>query len=73
MLTDCLPPSVDIPYSTKDYTTTIFFTIDTSTVQYTCDIGYTFEPETATGLLECDTQGLWDPPIDFTCIFNCKC
>ena len=33
---------------------------------------YTFEPENATGIIECAWTGLWDPPVDFICIFNCK-
>ena len=72
LLVDCYPPTVDLEFSSREWTTTIFFTYDTSTVQYSCDIGYTFEPENATGLIECAWTGLWDPPVDFICIFNCR-
>ncbi|KAK3087358.1 hypothetical protein FSP39_005018 [Pinctada imbricata] len=52
----CIPKDCGTPaamdFSTTEYTETIFYTVDTSTVQYTCVIGYIYDPESATGQIE---------------------
>ncbi|KAK3104593.1 hypothetical protein FSP39_005761 [Pinctada imbricata] len=69
---DCYPPTYELPRSTASWDTTIFRTINSSTVQYTCDIGFTIDPEEyADGLVECNYTGLWEE-VEFDCIFNCQ-
>ncbi|KAK3105074.1 hypothetical protein FSP39_016693 [Pinctada imbricata] len=69
----CEPPTFELPRSVASWDTTIFRTLNSSTVTYTCNIGYIIDPEEfEDGQVECNHTGQWDE-VEFNCIFNyCK-